>query len=82
MALASRSLVSLRYNWLNPKSAPGEPPIPESDLRKRTLTNLYNQRPAWLDNACRALDEGVFAAYGWPSTLCLARLAARLTPHV
>ncbi len=37
----------------------------EKKLKKRTLTNLYNERPAWLDNAHRALDEAVFAAYGW-----------------
>lgn len=34
-------------------------------LRQRTLTNLYNQRPTWLDLAHRKLDEAVFAAYGW-----------------
>ena len=34
-------------------------------LAKRTLTNLYNERPAWLDLAHRKLDEAVFAAYGW-----------------
>lgn len=34
-------------------------------LRQRTLTNLYNQRPTWLDLAHRRLDEAVFAAYGW-----------------
>jgi hypothetical protein len=34
-------------------------------LSKRTLTNLYNQRPTWLDLAHRKLDEAVFAAYGW-----------------
>ena len=34
-------------------------------LRKRTLTNLYNQRPAWLDHARGALDEAVAEAYGW-----------------
>ncbi len=32
---------------------------------KRTLTNLYNARPAWLDHAHRALDEAVAEAYGW-----------------
>ena len=30
---------------------------------KRTLTNLYNARPTWLDLAHRRLDEAVFAAY-------------------
>jgi type II restriction/modification system DNA methylase subunit YeeA len=34
-------------------------------LKERTLTNLYNARPAWLAHAHRALDEAVFAAYGW-----------------
>ena len=37
----------------------------EAELKKRTLTNLYNQRPAWLDNAHKALDSAVAAAYGW-----------------
>jgi type II restriction/modification system DNA methylase subunit YeeA len=34
-------------------------------LRKRTLTTLYNQQPAWLTLAHKKLDEAVFAAYGW-----------------
>jgi hypothetical protein len=34
-------------------------------LKTRTLTNLYNQRPAWLDHAHRRLDAAVAAAYGW-----------------
>jgi hypothetical protein len=29
------------------------------------LTNLYNQRPAWLAQAHDALDAAVAAAYGW-----------------
>ncbi len=37
----------------------------EADLKKRTLTNLYNQRPAWLDNAHKTLDAAVAQAYGW-----------------
>jgi hypothetical protein len=37
-------------------------------LPHRTLTNLYNERPAWLENARRVLDEAVFAAYGWSET--------------
>jgi len=36
---------------------------------KRTLTNLYNARPTWLDLAHKRLDEAVFAAYGWKSDL-------------
>ena len=34
-------------------------------LNKRTLTNLYNERPMWLANAHAALDAAVAAAYGW-----------------
>lgn len=45
-----------------PVAKPGH----EADLKKRTLTNLYNARPAWLDNAHRELDDAVAAAYGWP----------------
>ena len=37
----------------------------EKDLAERTLTKLYNARPAWLDAAHKALDEAVAAAYGW-----------------
>ena len=37
----------------------------EKELSKRTLTNLYNQRPAWLAAAHAQLDAAVAAAYGW-----------------
>ena len=37
----------------------------EADLKKRTLTNLYNLRPAWLASAHRELDAAVASAYGW-----------------
>lgn len=37
----------------------------EKELAKRTLTKLYNQRPAWLAQAHEALDVAVAAAYGW-----------------
>ena len=39
------------------------------ELRKRTLTKLYNERPAWLDHVHHELDEAVAAAYGWPAEL-------------
>ena len=35
----------------------------------RTLTNLYNQRPTWLENAHARLDAAVADAYGWPADL-------------
>jgi hypothetical protein len=48
------------------------------ELKKRTLTNLYNARPAWLDLAHQKLDAAVFAAYGWPATLSDDELLAKL----
>lgn len=47
-------------------------------LKKRTLTNLYNERPTWLDLAHKRLDEAVFAAYGWPADLSDDDLLAAL----
>jgi hypothetical protein len=38
-------------------------------LKDRTLTKLYNARPAWLANCHAALDAAVAAAYGWPADL-------------
>ena len=37
----------------------------EAELKKKTLTNLYNARPAWLAMAHEAIDKAVAAAYGW-----------------
>ncbi len=47
-------------------------------LKTRTLTNLYNQRPAWLDLAHKKLDGAVFAAYGWPVDLSEEEILERL----
>ncbi|MGV3722093.1 MAG: hypothetical protein ACO1SX_14375 [Actinomycetota bacterium] len=47
-------------------------------LAKRTLTNLYNAPPTWLQNAHRRLDEAVFAAYGWEPSLTDDEVLARL----
>ena len=33
--------------------------------QEKTLTNLYNTRPAWLQSAHAALDAAVLAAYGF-----------------
>ena len=63
IAEAARRLDELRRNWLNPEGAT------EKELKKRTLTNLYNQRPTWLQNAHARLDRAVFAAYGWPEDI-------------
>jgi type II restriction/modification system DNA methylase subunit YeeA len=72
IAEAARELVAKRDAWLNPPGASA------ADLKKRTLTNLYNARPAWLADAHRKLDEAVFAAYGWPATLADAEILERL----
>ena len=54
-----------------PLAEGGTPPAasPTGRGEKRTLTNLYNARPTWLDLAHKRLDEAVFAAYGWKSDL-------------
>ncbi len=72
IADAARELVRLRDAWLNPPGAA------EAELKTRTLTNLYNARPAWLANAHQTLDEAVFAAYGWPADLSKQEILSRL----
>ena len=44
----SPQLVEQRDRWLNPEGAS------EVELKRRTLTNLYNARPAWLRRASEA----------------------------
>src|SRR5574338_368495 len=84
IAEAARRLVELRDNWLNPAEwtkrvpevVPGYPerivakPGFEAELKKRTLTNLYNARAlgtvSWLTHAHQTLDAAVAQAYGWP----------------
>jgi hypothetical protein len=63
----------VRYPRLIPKDAECA-----KELKKRTLTNLYNQRPAWLELAQQQLAAAVFAAYGWPPTLSDDELLAKL----
>ena len=69
---AARRLVELRDGWLNP------PGLDPAELAKRTLTNLYNQRPTWLANAHAVLDAAVFAAYAWPAELSDTEMLERL----
>ncbi len=93
IAATAKRLDDLRRNWLNPPDLvtvqpevfPGFPDrvLPINDdaaviLRKRTLTKLYNERPAWLDNAHRELDAAVAAAYGWPEDISTDDALARL----
>ena len=72
IAAAAVDLNRLRENWLNPDG------ISVTELRRRTLTNLYNQRPTWLDNAHAILDATVANAYGWPEGLADAEILERL----
>jgi type II restriction/modification system DNA methylase subunit YeeA len=93
IAKAAARLNELREAWLNPPDlvgrvrevVPGYPDriLPVDDkaaaiLKKRTLTNLYNERPAWLDAAHRDLDAAVAAAYGWPADLTDDQILERL----
>ncbi len=67
------SVGTVRWPRIVPKDADSA-----ESLKKRTLTNLYNQRPTWLANAHQNLDNAVFTAYGWPATLSDEELLARL----
>jgi len=93
IAAAAKALDELRESWLNPPElvnwipevVPGYPDrlLPknvsaEKELKKRTLTNLYNTNPAWLLHAHRELDEAVAAAYGWPWPLADEDVLQRL----
>ena len=86
---AARALDEARRRWLNPPELVREEPdvlpslparlLPagedaERELRRRTLTNLYNARPAWLSHLHAALDTAVFAAYGWPESVSPSEL--------
>jgi type II restriction/modification system DNA methylase subunit YeeA len=72
IAEAARELVEKRNHWLNP------PGLSEKELKQRTLTNLYNQRPTWLAMAHEKLDRAVLAAYGWPHELGDEEILERL----
>lgn len=80
IAAAAHDLNELRERWLNPPDlvryepdvVPELPPrlLPRDKaaaklLKRRTLTNLYNDRPTWLADLHATLDQAVFAAYGW-----------------
>ena len=84
IAAAAARLNELREVWLNPPDLVDRVPevvagYPDrlvakdeaaaAILKKRTLTNLYNQRPTWLANAHADLDAAVAAAYGWPADI-------------
>ncbi len=72
IAAAAKVLVEKRDRWRNPEG------MGEDELKKRTLTNLYNQRPTWLDLAHKKLDEAVLDAYAWPHDLTDDQILERL----
>ncbi len=72
IAEAARELNRLRENWLNP------PSLSESALKKRTLTNLYNARPTWLQLVHERLDQAVLDSYGWAEDLSEQEILERL----
>ena len=80
IAEAARELNRLREGWLNPVDAEGEPVVFGVDLRRRTLTNLYNEyeRHTWLVNVHERLDAAVAAAYGWDADLSDEQVLERL----
>ena len=71
---AAQYLDTLREGWLNPSLKD----IGGRELRRRTLTNLYNDPPTWLRLAHGRLDEAVSAAHGWPAGLTDGEIIARL----
>lgn len=90
---AAKRLNELRNNWLYPADcvrrvpeiAAGFPDraVPKDQqatrtLAGRTLTALYNNRPDWLIEAHRVLDEAVAAAYGWPADIATDDALRRL----
>ncbi len=72
IAEAACELDRLRVGWLNPEGASAK------ELERRTLTNLYNERPSWLAQVHERLDQAVLAAYGWPADIGTDELLARL----
>ncbi|MGA2177760.1 MAG: DNA methyltransferase [Verrucomicrobiota bacterium] len=63
----------VRYPRLEPRDADCA-----AKLKERTLTKLYNERPAWLDLAHKKLDAAVAAAYGFPPDLTDEQILERL----
>jgi len=70
---AKTGVGTVRYPRLEPRDADCA-----TKLKKRTLTNLYNERPAWLDLVHKQLDAAVSAAYGWPADLSDEQILEKL----
>jgi type II restriction/modification system DNA methylase subunit YeeA len=93
IAASAKRLNELRENWRNPPEFVDQVPeiaagypnrlmpknaVAATELKVRTLTNLYNTNPAWLQNAHHELDEAVAAAYGWEWPLSDNEILKRL----
>ena len=78
ISTAAYELNRLRENWLNPTDLFGNAALDADQLRRRTLTNLYNDYPTWLANAHERLDAAVADAYGWPADLPDGEVLERL----
>ena len=70
---AEQRIGTVRYPRLVPRDAECA-----GELKKRTLTNLYNQRPTWLALAHQKLNAVVFAAYGWEPSITYDDLLGKL----
>ena len=70
---AKTGLGTVRYPRLEPRDTNCA-----AELKERTLTKLYNKRPAWLDFAHKKLDAAVAAAYGFPADLSDEQILERL----
>lgn len=58
----------MRTDEMEKASYPAHPvakPGCDAGWKSRTLTNLYNERPTWLDQSHALLDAAVATAYGW-----------------
>ena len=90
---AVEKLIELRNNWLQPSDlvkweAEVLPQFSERwlpidaaasiEMERRTLANLYAEKPAWLKNAHREIDDAVMAAYGWPGDMSEHEIIGRL----
>jgi hypothetical protein len=69
----ARGIGTVRYPRVEPRDEECA-----AKLKKRTLTNLHNERPAWLAHAHAKLDAAVAAAYGWPADLSDEEILGRL----
>ncbi len=81
MSLTPQELVEQRDRWLQ-VTVTLEVTVtsgdPKAEKKKRTLTNLHNARPTWLELAHKKLDNAVFAAYGWENDLSDEEILERL----